>query len=74
MSNLQMMSWQNVKLTKCWVDKMSDEQYNWLKKCQVDEMTSCQNAKLTKHKMWKLLTKWIVDVMSSWQSGKLMLR
>ncbi len=57
-----MSSWQNVKLTKCQVDKMSGWQNVKLTKCQVDEMSSWQNVKLAKCQ---------VDKMSSWQNVKL---
>ncbi len=57
-----MASWQNDKLTKWQVDKMTSWWNNKLTKRQVDEITSWQNGKLTK---------WQVDRMASWQNDKL---
>ncbi len=60
-----MSSWQNVKLTKCQVDKDLK-----LAKWQVDKMTSWQSDKLTSWQNDKLTKCW-VDKTSSWQNDHL---
>ncbi len=67
-------SWQNVKRTKCQVDKMSIGYNVKLTKFQVDIMSSWQNVKWTKCQDDKMsrgydfkLTKCQVDITSSWK-------
>jgi hypothetical protein len=50
---------------------MSDEQYNWLKKCQVDEMPSWWNDKLSKCQVDKTQNVKVIDKVDSWYNVKL---
>jgi hypothetical protein len=74
----KMVTWQNIKLIKCLIDKLTMQHANkmsswWngkLTKWQVDKMTKwilrkCQSDNMTH---WQ---KWPSDKMASWQKGKL---
>ncbi len=70
----KMSTLQNVKLTKCQVDKIwwTGKLTNVkLTKCQVDKMSSWQNVKLTKCQVDKMASWQMASWPASWQNVKL---